>query len=110
MYVDRFFLTSNKEAENQRDQRNVLRVLRTQDQSDQIAHYFYEKTRELIKLKSYSLTDKNTRYVDIVRDVLCYVPLHWAASELVHNFETLISIRQSLTVSCTGWFDTQSRQ
>lgn len=93
----RFFLAWNKE-ESQRDHREVLRVLGAPDQMDQIAYYFYEKTRELIKVKSYSLTDECIKYVDIVRDVLCCVPLHWAAQELVHKFEMLISIRQSLTV------------
>ena len=74
----------NKEVESQHDQREVLRFLRASpEQADQIAQYFYEKTRELIKVKSYSLTDKNVKFVDIVRDVLRYVPLHWAATEVV---------------------------
>ena len=97
VHFDRFFLASNKDAESQRDQRDVLRILGAQDESDQIAHYFYEKTRELIKLKSYSLTDKTIKYVDIVRDVLRYLPVHWAATSLVRKFEMLI--RRSLTVS-----------
>ncbi len=52
-----------------------------------IAHYFHEKTRELINIKLYPLVNKNKsiKYVDIVRDILCYVPLHWAATELVHT-------------------------
>src|SRR6266404_5494528 len=83
---DRFFLASSNEAESQRDQCEVLRVLGDPpERADKIAHYFYEKTRELINAKSYSLTDKNVKYVDIVRDVLCYVPLHWAATELVRT-------------------------
>ncbi|KAH9056259.1 linoleate diol synthase [Lactarius vividus] len=78
-----FFLASHDDAGSQRDQTEVLRVLRASpEQADQIANYFYEKTRELINIKSYSLTDKNVKYVDIVRDVLRYVPLHWAATEL----------------------------
>ncbi|KAF8265060.1 linoleate diol synthase [Lactarius quietus] len=77
-----FFLASNKEAENQRDQREVLRIMGAPDETDHVANYFYEKTRELIHVKSYSLTDKSIKFVDIVRDVLRYVPLHWAASEL----------------------------
>ncbi|KAN0138081.1 hypothetical protein V8E53_003970 [Lactarius tabidus] len=77
-----FFLASNKGSESQRDQREVLRVMGGQDQTDQIVQYFYEKTRELIKVKSYSLTDKNTKYVDIVRDVLRVLPTHWAATSL----------------------------
>jgi linoleate 10R-lipoxygenase len=78
-----FFLATNNDTESQRDQREVLRVLGTSpERADQIANYFYEKTRELIKVKSYTLSDKNVRFVDIVRDVLRYVPLHWAATEL----------------------------
>ncbi|KAH8997828.1 linoleate diol synthase [Lactarius hatsudake] len=78
-----FFLASNNDAESQRDQTEVLRVLRASpERAEQIANYFYEKTRELINVKSYSLNDKNIKYVDIVRDVLRYVPLHWAATEL----------------------------
>ena len=84
-YRDRFFLASNKDAESLRDQREVLRVLGEPGETDHIAHYFYEKTRELIEVKSYSLTDKNVKYVDIVRDVLRYVPLHWAATDLVRH-------------------------
>ena len=84
---NRFFLASNNEADSQQDQREVLRVMGAPDETDHIAHYFYEKTRELITLKSYSLTDKNIKFVDIVRDVLRYVPLHWAATDLVRSFE-----------------------
>ena len=89
---DRFFLASNNEADSQRDQQEVLRVLRSSpEQADKIAHYFYEKTRKLIVAKSFKLSDTNTRYVDIVRDVLRYVPLYWAATELVCNFEVIQS-------------------
>ena len=84
-YRDRFFLASNKDAESLRDQREVLRVLGEPGETDHIAHYFYEKTRELIEVKSYSLADKNVKYVDIIRDVLRYVPLHWAATDLVRH-------------------------
>ncbi|KAI9435341.1 linoleate diol synthase [Lactarius indigo] len=78
-----FFLASKDDAESQRDQAEVLRVVGSPpERADQIAQYFYEKTRELINIKSYSLNDKNVKYVDIVRDVLRYVPLHWAATEL----------------------------
>ncbi|KAH9986089.1 linoleate diol synthase [Russula compacta] len=78
-----FFLASNNDGESQRDQREVLRVLRASpDQADKIARYFYERTRKLIVSKSYILADKSIRYVDIVRDVLRYVPLYWTATEL----------------------------
>jgi len=78
-----FFLASNNDAESQRDQREVLRVLQSSpDQADKIAHYFYERTRKLIISKSYTLADKGVKFVDIVNDVLRYVPLYWTATEL----------------------------
>jgi hypothetical protein len=80
------------------------------DQTDQIVQYFYQKTRELIKVKSYSLTDKSTKYVDIVRDVLRFLPIHWAATSLVHEFELLILTRRSLTATWIGRFDSQITQ
>jgi hypothetical protein len=83
-YYDRFFLASNNATESQHDRREVLRVLQASpDGAEKIAHYFYERTRKLIISKSYTLTsDKGAKYVDIVRDVLRYVPLYWTA-ELV---------------------------
>ncbi|KAH9056263.1 linoleate diol synthase [Lactarius vividus] len=80
-----FFLACepDQDDESQRNQTEVLRVLQASpERAEQIANYFYEKTRELINIKSYSLNDENIKYVDIVRDVLRYVPLHWAATEL----------------------------
>ncbi|KAI0269044.1 linoleate diol synthase [Russula aff. rugulosa BPL654] len=78
-----FFLASNNYTESVRDQREVLRVLQASpDQTEKIALYFYERTRKLIISKSYSLTDDKIKFVDIVRDVLRYVPLYWTATEL----------------------------
>jgi hypothetical protein len=94
----RFFLASNNVAESQHDQQEVLRVLQASPgQADKIAHYFYEKTRKLIIAKSFTLSDKSVRFVDIVRDVLRYVPLYWTATELVRGSE----ITHNLT-SLTG--------
>jgi linoleate 10R-lipoxygenase len=71
-------------VESQRDQREVLRVLSASPaEAGKIAQYFYERTRKLIISKSYTLADKGVKYVDIVRDVLRYVPLYWTATELV---------------------------
>jgi hypothetical protein len=44
--------------------------------------YYYEKTAEFLKERSYTLSRSKTRSVDIVRDVLMAVPLHWASYEL----------------------------
>jgi linoleate 10R-lipoxygenase len=82
--MDRFFLASNNDAESQRDQREILRALQTSpDQAEKIAQHFYETTRKLIISKSFTVSDKGVKVVDIVRDVLRYLPLHWTATELV---------------------------
>ena len=83
---DRFFLASNDDSESQRDQREILRILQTSpDQADKVAHHFYERTRKLVVSKSYILSDKRVRFVDIISDVLRYVPLYWTATELVRD-------------------------
>lgn len=41
--------------------------------------WFYEKTLELIGEKSFMVYDKAPRNVDIVKDVLRLIPVHWAA-------------------------------
>lgn len=51
--------------------------------TEKIAEYFYKKTKELIEQNSFSLIHSNTCSVNIVRDVLRYVPVHWTASEIV---------------------------
>ena len=83
-HYDRFFLASDIDAEGQRDQLEVLRVLQASpNQADKIAQYFYERTRKLILLRSFTVSGKGVKIVDLVRDVLRYVPLYWTATELV---------------------------
>ena len=90
----RFFLTSEDAAQGRRDQREVLRALTSSPNAlDKIAQSFYDNTRTLMSSKSYTLTDKNTRNVDIVRDVLKYIPLRWAATEIVR---VIFEVRSSL--------------
>ena len=48
-----------------------------------ICSYFYNDTSELIKETSFSLVGDKTRGVNIVRDVLKFVPLRWAATQVV---------------------------
>jgi len=89
-YYLRFFLASNDDAESRRDQREILRVLLgSPGQPERVAYYFYQKTRRLIITKSFALSDGTVRFVDIVRDVLRYVPLYWTATELVCNSVTI---------------------
>ncbi|KAA1469100.1 linoleate diol synthase, partial [Dentipellis sp. KUC8613] len=80
---DGFFIAAEDVERGEREQREVLRVLAaTPEAEDKIAQYFYDKTRALVAEKSYTLADKGTKNVDIVRDVLRYLPLHWVATEL----------------------------
>lgn len=44
--------------------------------------YFHDKTRELMLSQSWTTVGGTSKNVDIVRDVLRYVPIHWA-SEVV---------------------------
>ena len=83
-YYYRFFLASNNDEETQRDQQEVRHVLQAvPDQSEKIAQYFQEKTRKLMVSKSFTVSNKGINMVDIVRDVLRFMPLHWAATEVV---------------------------
>lgn len=50
--------------------------------ADQIAEFFYKKTREMMVSEAWTGVGKTTKSVDIVRDVLKYVPIYWA-SEVV---------------------------
>jgi len=51
----------------------------TTEAGAEIAKFFFEKTRELIKSNSFNLSGSKTRSVNIVRDVLKAVPIHWVA-------------------------------
>ncbi|KAI0059735.1 linoleate diol synthase [Artomyces pyxidatus] len=80
---DGFFLAAADPMRGERDRQAVLGLLLdTSGGADRISQYFYEKTRALIASKSYTLTNKKIRNIDIVKDVLRCVPLHWAATEL----------------------------
>lgn len=47
-----------------------------------LSQWFYERTTELIRGKSYVIVDKR-RSIDIVRDVFRLVPVHWSATQVV---------------------------
>jgi len=61
------------------------------DQAEKIAQYFYETTRKLIVSKSFTVSDTGVTVVDIVRDVLRYLPLYWTATELVCDSDIVYS-------------------
>ncbi|KAG6813888.1 hypothetical protein H0H92_006295 [Tricholoma furcatifolium] len=49
---------------------------------DSIGRFFHDTTRQLIASNSYKLVGNKTCGVDVVRDVVKYVPIYWAASEI----------------------------
>jgi linoleate 10R-lipoxygenase len=68
-------------AEGSDAQEKVQKALA--DSTSKIGTFFYDKTRELVELSSYSLVGKKLKAVDVVRDVLKVVPVLWVASEVV---------------------------
>jgi linoleate 10R-lipoxygenase len=81
--ICRFFLASDDPARAEKERKEVVGALAgTPEASKHIGQFFHDKTRELIGIHSYKLVGGKVNAVDIVRDVLNVVPLHWAAAEL----------------------------
>ncbi|KAG2364875.1 putative linoleate diol synthase [Suillus spraguei] len=75
-----FFTASTNGVE---EQKKFIRALAPSPEAiSAIGTYFHNKTKELIEQHSFSLIGQNIRGVDIVRDVLKFVPLHWTATEI----------------------------
>ena len=51
--------------------------------STTLATYFSLKTKELIEIGSFKHVGKGVKYVDIVRDVINLIPVHYVSQELV---------------------------
>ena len=51
--------------------------------STTLAIYFSQKTKELIETESFKHVGKGVKYVDIVRDVINIIPVHYVSQELV---------------------------
>ncbi|EIM86629.1 linoleate diol synthase [Stereum hirsutum FP-91666 SS1] len=78
----RFFIASGDPARGERDQREVLRVLTAEEGStNTIAMSFYQTTKAVIDEKSFTLSDKRIKNVDIV-DALRFIPIRWVATEI----------------------------
>ena len=64
--------------------------------------WFYRKTIELIDLKSYTVFKGAPKRVDIVKDVLRLVPVHWGAVEIV-SLRPWISAMMFIPRFSLGW-------
>lgn len=74
-----FFLASNDPATARKEQQAMLEALvGAPGAVDRITEFFYLKTREMMVSESWGSVKRTTKNVDIVRDVLKYVPLYWA--------------------------------
>ncbi|KZT65024.1 linoleate diol synthase [Daedalea quercina L-15889] len=73
-----FFIASDSPSRAAREQRAIVGVLSGYE--TQILEFFYDRTKTLMERESYPLVGVKTRSLDIVRDVLKYVPLHWASA------------------------------
>jgi hypothetical protein len=79
-----FFLAAEDSVQGAKDHEQVIKALANSPESvGNIEKFFFDNTRELIQKASYSPVVGKVHIVDIVRDVLKYVPLRWAATEIV---------------------------
>ncbi|KDQ18824.1 hypothetical protein BOTBODRAFT_28325 [Botryobasidium botryosum FD-172 SS1] len=77
-----YLLSLDEPSLNNRDRQLIRDAVVPAGSLEAIADYFFVKTQELIKEKSYTLIGKGTSVVNIVRDVFNLVPLHWASYEV----------------------------
>lgn len=52
---------------------------------DTYAKFYFDTTRKLIRQKNFSLVGSDVRSIDIVRDVVNLVPVHWASTHVVRS-------------------------
>jgi linoleate 10R-lipoxygenase len=58
--------------------------------STTLATYFSKKTEELFQTESFKHVGKGVRYVDIVKDVINLIPVHYISEELVGLIDFLL--------------------
>lgn len=78
------------------------------DLDPSLATYFAKKTEELIKSKSFDHVGKGVRYVDIVRDVINLVPVHWISQEIVGLVDPFTS-NLFFLIYYVGWTPVKNR-
>ncbi|CAE6443003.1 unnamed protein product [Rhizoctonia solani] len=78
-----FFLAMDDPVAHQRDMNVMHKVMVSSAETlEYNIKWYAEKTTELIKEKSFSMSKNSTRTVDIVRDVLNLVPVYWVSQEM----------------------------
>jgi hypothetical protein len=70
-------------VEGEKEKEAVLAALNSPDLVEEIGKFFYDTTKKLIASESYTHVGGKICGVDLVRQVLREVPIHWAAIDLV---------------------------
>jgi linoleate 10R-lipoxygenase len=85
-----FFISEPGVPSAQQEQKDVVSAIApSHTVADKIGTFFHDTVVKLVKEHSYALVDSSTMNVDIVRDVLKYAPLHWAATEIVSGLDII---------------------
>ncbi|KII87382.1 hypothetical protein PLICRDRAFT_253826 [Plicaturopsis crispa FD-325 SS-3] len=75
-----FFLATGDAARAKQDRQSIISALvNTPEAAIDIAQSFYDETVRKIKGHSYAVVGGSTLNIDIVRDVLKFVPLQWSS-------------------------------
>ncbi|KAG8925416.1 hypothetical protein FRC02_009696 [Tulasnella sp. 418] len=78
-----YLLAYDEEAKHDADLQLIREALFPDNEAMQrLARFYREKTTELINRKSFALIGKNTRSINIVRDVINLVPVHWVSTQI----------------------------
>ncbi|KZV98733.1 heme peroxidase [Exidia glandulosa HHB12029] len=76
------YLAWNDTLKHRRDRLLIRDSLFSPGRLDKYAKFYFDKTRELIMEKSFVFVQGDVRAVDIVRDVVNLVPVHWVSKHV----------------------------
>ena len=109
--ISSFFLAAEDPVQGAKDHEQIVKALANSAESvGKIEKFFFDTSRELIENASYSPVVGKVHIVDIVRDVLKYVPLRWAATEIVSYTNSAIGILfDVVTIVISGRYLTQDQ-
>ena len=81
-------------VEGEKEKQAVLAILNSPDLVELIGKFFYDTTKKFISSESYTYVGGKICGLDLVREVLRVVPIHWVAIDIVSS--TMIKHNMSL--------------
>ncbi|KIM44733.1 hypothetical protein M413DRAFT_442688 [Hebeloma cylindrosporum] len=69
-------------VEDDKDRQAIVSILSSPDLLEGIGEYFYETTKKLLSESSFKLVGGKVAGVDVVRQVIRFLPVHWVATDL----------------------------